>query len=383
MPRGALLLALLAGAGACAGEPTARVRAPAQPRATLTVLLQRGALASAAETLTGTGPARVAAEPGDGLPDGLRPGAARRHPARALPVVPSGGVAVAPLGPGGHLIEVAIGDFSAPLVVIEERGQSGAPQVLLDGGNVKLLVELPAGALREVTTDSALLAVSARPGGAASVQLDAGVPVERLGSDWLRARDRAFEVVGVRQSARVGRTFLPSAGDEPTAGDAEVSTPLVLLDQPSGRPFATVWRQAGPVLPALRLRSENGWSLVRIDVSDKVTLTGWVRTRRVEASATSARAAAPVHPRGQWLSVAGMRERDHRCVELPRATRLRERPDGRVAGLVSRGDRFLLLGQRGGWLEVGVGHPFGLARLWVPAAGQRPLLCARRQPGEG
>src|SRR6185503_16492264 len=120
-----------------------------------------------------------------------------------------------------------------------------------------------------------------------------------------------------------------------------------------------------------------------IDVSNDVSLTGWVRTLRVEASATSARTARPASPRGQWLSVAGMRERDVRCVELARATRLRERPDGRVSGLVTRDDRFVVLGQRGHWLQVGVGHPFGLARLWVPDRQLRPTACGATggQPG--
>ncbi len=381
MWRGALLVAALAGAGACAGESAGRPE-PARPKSGLTVLLQRGALASAAETLGGT--TAGVGDSGDGMPDALRPGAARRHPVRALPVVPAGQVALAPLRPGGHLVEVAIGDFSAPLVVVDDGGPGGSPQVLLEGGNVKLVVELPAGALREVTTESSLLAATTRAGGAASVRLAAGVPVERLGRagesgalGWVRFRDRKVEAVAVTDTGRIGRSFLPPGAADPTAGDAEVSTPLVLLDEPSGRPFATIWRDAGPVLPALRLRSESGWTLVRIDVSDQVSLTGWVRALRVEASATSARTARPTRPRGQWLSVAGMRERDARCVELARATRLRERPDGRISGLVTRDDRFVLLGQRGRWLQVGVGHPFGLARLWVAAERGRPVPCDR------
>ena len=380
MLRGALLVAVLAGAGACAGE-TAAVRQPARPRSGLTVLLQRGALASAAETIGGTTATGVA-DVGDGMPDGLRPGAARRHAARALPVVPSGEVAFAPLRPGGHLVEVAIGDFSAPLVVTTDGGPGGSPEVLLEGGNVKILVQLPPSALREVTSGQALLPASARSGGAASVRLAAGLPVERLvragetgALGWIRYRDKKVEAVGVLDPARVARTYAPSGAVEPTAGDAEVSTPLVLLDQPSGRPFATIWREAGPVLPALRMQAANGWTLVRIDVSDDVSLTGWVRTLRVEASATSARTARPAPARGQWLSVAGMRERDVRCVELARATRLRERPHGRISGLVTRDDRFVLLGQRGHWLQVGVGHPFGLARLWVPDHQLRPVAC--------
>jgi hypothetical protein len=379
MLRGALLVAVLAGAGACAGE-TAAVRQPARPRSGLTVLLQRGALASAAETIGGTTVAGVA-DAGDGLPDGLRPGAARRHAARALPVVPAGEVAFAPLRSGGHLVEVAIGDFSAPLVVTADGGPGGSPEVLLEGSNVKILVQLPPSALREVTSGPALLPASTKPS-AAAVRLAAGLPVERLGRagetgalGWIRYRDKKVEAVGVVDPARVGRTYASSGAAEPTAGDAEVSTPLVLLDQPSGRPFATIWRDAGPVLPALRLQTANGWTLVRIDVSDDVSLTGWVRTLRVEASATSARTSRPAHARGQWLSVAGMRERDVRCVELARSTRLRERPDGRVSGLVTRDDRFVLLGHRGHWLQVGVGHPFGLARLWVPDHQLRPVSC--------
>lgn len=381
MRRGVVLAAALAALGGCAGEPTAH--GPARTRSTLTVLLQRGALASAAETLGGA----PVPDDIDAVPDGLRPGAARRFPLRALPVAPAGEVAVAPLAPGGHLVEVAIGDFSGPLVVIREHGAGGAPEVLLEGGNVRLLAALPAAALREVTTTGAALAASPRSG-AASLRLAAGVPLERLGragdATWVRVRDRSLEAVGVIEPARIGRTYLPARAGEPTAGDAEVSTPIVLLDQPGGRPFATIWRAAAPVLPALRIDTASGWTLVRIDASSEVSLTGWVRALRVEASATSARAAAPVRPRGQWLSVAGMRERGARCVELPRATRLRERPAGRIAGLVTRGDRFVVLGERAGWLELGVGHPFGLARLWVPARGARLEPCGgRRAPGEG
>lgn len=385
--RRAVLLLALAG---CAGGGEARVvQRPRAPRS-LTVLLQRGALASVRLTLDAGRP-----DPGDGLPDGLRPGAARRYLDRVLPAAQKGELAVARLGKSGRLVGVAIGDFSGPLVVVADPGQAAPPQVLLDGGNVRLLVALPRRLLRDVISESALLAVA--PGGAqhgASIRLGPGLAIERLAGagttgdpdrrTWVRYRDAEVEAVGLVDAARIGQVYRESPSAPLTPGDADVPTPLVLLEQPGGRPFATIWRPAGRLIPAARLRSEHNYTLVAIDLSRDVTLTGWIRSPRAETTVTDVRERARPPVRGQWFSVPGLPGRDLRCVELASGTRLHERPGGAVSGLVTRADRFILLaGAQPGWIQVGVGHPFGLARLWLPDRHLRPVPCdtSSRQPG--
>lgn len=383
------LLAALAAASGCAGETAAR-RPPASPPA-LTVLLQRGALASASLSLSG--PVAVSAE--DTLPDALRPGAARRYAGRSLPAPPRGEMAVARLG--GRLVGIAIGDFSAPLVVVEDPGPSAAPRVLLEGGNVRLLVRLPRRMLRDVTLAGAVMAPSARLFGAgASIRLGPGLPVERLaaaaagaGEDpslaWVRYRDPEVEVVGVIEPGTIGTVYRPAPAAELTAGESQLSTPIYLFDQPKGRPFATLLRGAGPLITVARVEEKRGYTLVRATLSRDVTVSGWVKSLELEPTVTSVRPRAQAPARGQWISIAGLPGHDLRCVELARATRLHERPGGPIAGLVTRDDRFMLLGgeRRPGWLQVGVGHPFGLAHLWVRADRLRQISCdpARPQPG--
>jgi hypothetical protein len=388
MPRGSCFLVVAALAG-CAGGETAIRREPPAPR-TLTVLLQRGALASAAVTLD-TGPA---ADAGDGLPDALRPGAAGRYRGRALPAAEKGELAVARLGKSGRLVGVAIGDFGGPLVVVDDP-PAAAPEVLLDGGNLRLLVRLPRRLLRDVTTESAVLAVSPKSeAGGSSIRLGPGLPIERLGGatttgdpdqhTWVRYQDPEVEAVGIIDPARIGQVYREAPPAAPTAGDADVPTPLVLLDQPNGRPFATIWRPAGRLVPAARLESDHNYTRVRIDLSRDVTLTGWIRSPRAETTVTDVHARARPPVRGQWFSVPGLPGRDLRCVELARGTRLHDQPAGAVSGLITRGDRFILLGgTRPGWIQVGVGHPFGLARLWAPARRFRSVPCDSSSPLPG
>lgn len=376
---------LLALAGCAGGREGPVVERPRAPR-TLTVLLQRGALASVRLTLDAGHP-----QPDDGLPDALRPGAARRYLERALPSAQKGELAVARLGKAGRLVGVAIGDFSGPLVVVQDPGRDAAPDVLLEGGNVRLLVALPRRLLRDVTTDSALLAVAPQAGSDAAIRLGPGLPVERLtgasdpgGRTWVRYRDPEVEAVGLIDPARIGQIYRESAPGLLTAGDADVPTPLVLLDQPNGRPFATIWRPAGRLIPAARIRSEHHYTLVRIDLSHDLTLTGWIRSPRAEASATDVRERARPPARGQWFSVPGLPGRELRCVELARGVRLHDEPGGAVRGLVTRADRFILLGGgRPGWREVGIGHPFGLARLWIQDRHQRAVPCDSSSPTPG
>ena len=400
MPRGFALLALVAAGGCATGDVAASREAHAPP--TLTVLLQRGALASAALTLDGTGTGRAAAD--DALPDPLRPGAARRYLGRAIPSRQKGELAVARLGPGGRLVGVAIGDFSGPVVVVDDGGARGTPEVLLDGGNVRLLVPLPRRLLRDVTVEPALLATSPRAAataGSASIRLGSGLPIERMGPAsastgpgetgdidhplvWVRYRDPEVEATGVIAEAQIGKVYRESAPGALTAGDADVPTPLVLLDRPSGRPFATIWRPAGRLIPAARFESEHNYTRVRIDLSRDVTLTGWIRSPRAETTATDVHERARPAARGQWFSVAGLPGRGLRCVELARSTRLHDRPAGPVTGLVTRGDRFVLLsGHSGRWIQVGVGHPFGLARLWVADQKLHRVACdpSSAEPG--
>jgi hypothetical protein len=372
---GRLVLVLMMGAGGCAGGGVARPE-PERPRA-LAALLERGALASAVLTLDVAGP--------DELPDGLEPGAARRHGGRALPAAKKGGLAMARLA--GRLVEVAIGDFSAPLVVIDDSG--AAPEVLLAGGNVKLLARIPRRELRVVTTEAAVVAPAPGEVGEVTARLGPGLPIERMGRAangadlmWVRYRDPEVEIVGVVEPRQTGTSYQPARPGELTAGDGELQTPFYLYDRPGGRPFATVWREAGPIIPVARLRVGKQHTLVRVDLSRDVSVTGWVRTLEVEAAATGMRERPQARRSGQWFSFAA--EPGHRCVELPRAMRLRDRPRGSITGLVTQSDRFLLLGDdRSGWLQVGIGHPFGLARLWVPARGLRRTGCDRpgREPG--
>jgi hypothetical protein len=382
MRRGVLLIAALAGC-AGGGEATRVVEGPRAPR-TLTVLLQRGALASVRLTLDSgsTGP-------DDGLPDALRPGAAHRYLERALPVDQKGERAVARLGKSGRLVGVAIGDFSGPLVVVEDRGPE--PEVLLEGGNVRLLFAMPRRLLREVTTESALVAVSPHADvGGAAIRLGPGLPIERLagadtadGKSWVRYRDSEVEVVGLVDPSHLGTVYRAAIPGPLTAGDADVPTPLVLLDQPSGRPFATIWRPAGRLIPAARLKSDRHYTLVRIDLSHDLTLTGWIRSPRAEATVTDVRERARPARRGQWFSVPGLPGRDLHCVELPRGARLFDGPAGAVRGLVTRGDRFILLGAQTGWIEVGVGHPFGFAHLWLPDRHLVRVPCDTSTPSPG
>jgi hypothetical protein len=384
MRHAVLLLAAFAG---CAGGGEARVVAkPRAPRG-LTVLLQRGAVASVRLTLDTGRPT-----PDDGLPDALRPGAARRYLERALPADQKGEQAVARLGKSGRLVGVAIGDFSGPVVVVDDPGPDGAPEVLLEGGNVRLLVAMPRRSMREVTTASALLAVNPHADRGAAIRLGPGLPVERLAGTagdpgartWVRYRDREVEVVGLIDPSRMGTVYRETTPGPLTAGDADVPTPLVLLDQPSGRPFATIWRPAGRLIPAARLRSEHNYTLVRVDLSSDVTLTGWIRSPRAEPSATDVRERAQPPHRGQWFSVPGLPGRDLRCVELARGARLHDAPAGAVKGLVTRADRFILLGgAQSGWVQVGVGHPFGLARLWVPDRHLSRVPCDSTTPSPG
>lgn len=391
-----VLAVALGGAAACAGEAGVRRPEPPPPRR-LTVLLQRGALASAA--LTGA-PARGCRDPGE-LPDPLRSGAAQRYLDRALPVGQGGELAVARLGPAGRLVGTAVGDFSAPLVVVDDPGAGGAPEVLLAGGNVRLLARIPRRFLREVTTEGALLAAAPGAAGGAAIRLGPGLPVERLGSPWrpasasdpgtgageltwVRYRDPEVEAVGVIAAAHIGQVYRAAPAAALTPADADVPTPLVLLDAPRGRPFATIWRPAGPLIPAARQRRDRDYTLVRIDLSRDVTLTGWVRSPRAETIATDVRARPRPPAHGQWLSVAGLPGRGLSCVELPAGARLHEGAGGPVTGLVTRGDRFILLaGRRAGWVEVGVGHPFGLARLWIPDRDLHRMPCepSGGQPG--
>jgi hypothetical protein len=388
--RRVVLVAALGSAAACAGG--AQLRREEPPPRTLTVLLQRGALASAALTVD---PGRGARGDRDELPDPLRPGAAQRYRDRALPVTQTGELAVARLGRAGRLVGTAVGDFSAPLVVVDDPGPGRSPEVLLEGGNVRLLTRIPRRLLREVTSEGALLVAAPGAAGGAAIRLGPGLPIERLGSagrergsggelTWVRYRDAEVEAVGVIDAARIGHVYREAPAAALTPADADVPTPLVLLDAPGGRPFATIWRPAGPLIPAARQRSEHQYTLVRIDLSRDVTLSGWIRSLRTETTATAVRERPRPPARGQWLSVAGLPGRGLACVELPAGARLHGGAGGPVSGLVTRGDRFVLLaGRRAGWVEVGVGHPFGLAHLWVPDRHLHRLPCepAGGQPG--
>jgi hypothetical protein len=377
----------------------------AQFLAALSGLLLLGACAARAGD-----PVPAGATPGDApLPEPLRAGASARHARRALPALAYREFALARVGPNGRQVRVAVGDFRAPMVVLGEPGQDGAPRVLLAGGNVRLAIPVPPGMLREVALEEVVLAPSQRGAEAAalagdtpSVRLGPGAPVTRLGRapsahlagagaspgrTWIRYATSELEAVGLVEERRIGHVYAlaPERVAEPT--DGELVTPIYLLDRPGGRPLATVLRGAGPRVRVARLaRPRQGHQLVRIRLSGGAVVTGWVPTDEIEVAPIDVREPARdrVAAAGHWLSLAELPGRDPGCVELARSTRLFERPGGPVAGLVTRSDRFVLLRQRAdGWIEVGVGHPFGLSRLWVSGRRMRPAPCDNRLADPG
>ena len=335
-------------------------------------------------------PAPVPAAAAD-LPEALRAGATVRHALRALPAAPDDEYALARLAPAGRQVRVAVGDFSAPVVVIEEPDGRAGRRVLVEGESVRLLVEAPRRRLREVALEGAALVsshaaadASAADARTPSVRLAAGAPVARLarapsarlaGSGsagqpparvWVRYADREVEALGLLDERRIGTVYRPAPAADPEPTDAELITPIYLLDRPGGQPLATIRRGAGPRVAVTRLADpRRGHQLVRAALPGGTVVTGWVPAEQV-LDAPRDIPAREARPRpGRWLSVADSPE--HRCVELAAATRLHRRPAGPVVGLIKRADRFILLDQRAGWAQVAVGHPLGIARLWLPA----------------
>ena len=335
------------------------------------------------------GPEPVAGPAEAELPEVLRAGATSRHAWRALPAAPDDEYALARLAPAGRQLRVAVGDFRGPVVVVEEPDDRDAPRVLVEGETVRLLLEVPRQKLREVALPGAALAASHADADASaadartpSVRLAAGAPLARMARApsariaghgqparraWVRYADREVEALGLLDEQRIGTVYRSAPAAEPEPTDAELITPIYVLDRPDGRPLATIRRGAGPRVAVTRLASpRRGHQLVRAALPGGTVITGWVPAEQVQDAPRDIPARqAPPRP-GRWLSVADHPGRD-RCIELAAATRLHQRPAGPVTGLVTRSDRFILLARRPGWLRVAVGHPLGIARLWLPA----------------
>src|SRR5690606_16770088 len=170
------------------------------------------------------------------LPPLLRGGASGRYAGRALPAVRGREFAMARIGRDGRRVRVAIGDFTGPVVVVDE-GRGDRPRLLLEGGNVRLLVEVARHRLREVALDGALLVASHRDADASatdalvpSVRLPAGAPVARLARAdsaryagavipaaraWVRYADDELEAFGLIDEQRLGRVYRPGGAPEP------------------------------------------------------------------------------------------------------------------------------------------------------------------------
>lgn len=270
-----------------------------------------------------------------------------------------------------YLNRVALGALDEPVEVLRDEGAGRPLRVFLRGQVMRLVVSVPAERFAEVTTRRATVTPDAE-GHAASAQLAPGLPVSRLDGAGDRVRiaylDDELELTGLVDQELVGRSYtgdrLFDAVPAPSGALPDASE---LLSEPGGAPFAYLPKGGGVQVVG---RPQRGHVLVRWRGSTGRTIvTGWIareRLERVHDEPGHFLGADGMH--GTWTTVAGLPGNGLTRVRVKQGTPLRESPDGAMTGLVTKDIDLILLGQSGRWLEVGVGHPFGLAHLWIDEA---------------
>ena len=309
----------------------------------------------------------------------------------ARPVVTQGslvGLVGPPILP--RLTRVSMGHITEPVKVVDDPGGGRPLRVLLHGSNVKLLASIAAERFVEVTTGPTTVFAGPAPSGPLSsdrtpgARLGPGLSVVRVPGATAGQRvpitytDDEVEVTGYVNAHALGRSYLSGRlfNDWPLE-HGELADESEIRSAPGGSRLAFLPK--GRLVQLLGPKRGDHLLIRWWGAQRQVMVTGWVAqeavTRLDKPYSSYGRGDGGLGGRG-FLSIPGLPGYGLTCVSLKKNALFRDQPAGEIVGVVTTDGEFLLLERRERWLSIGIGHPWGFARVWVADDPKHPLAAS-------